>query len=441
MSAEPSPETGRDGALRHPQPEGLEQSVTTAATPTTLEAVPRFQHGDCAARRPYHRLLRWPVGLSKWLFGALCGMSLALSFLIVGWAQRMAQREVLKTWWKRRRTAANKESFADFAAADGRTVEHAGWPNWFLGQHASDFDPQVVCSRSCRWKHRLFGSLIRNAKLGVQAAFNTAVLTLPGTLLWSFAWYAGWINSFHKGYENYAIGPSTFALGIALFIAAMFYVPMALARQASTGDWRAFYQFKFVWRLVRRQWLGTCRLALLALGLTVPVLILKTAPAFWPQLSESLLALSPAEQLTRVQRYFFLAALYGVPAFVYFRMVAARVYARAIADGVQSGAIAHDELADGEWQALHRLGLLEVQPQPARHWAWRAIRWLGTRTESFTAGVATFLVWLLFVVNVMTHEFIKFHVGGRGWWNQPLIQLPWFDYTPDALREAAKETR
>ena len=55
--------------------------------------------------------------------------------------------------------------------------------------------------------------------------------------------------------------------------------------------------------------------------------------------------------------------------------------------------------------------------------------------------MATFLVWLLFVVNVMTHAFFKFHVGGRGWWNQPLIQLPWFDYTPKALREAAKEAR
>ena len=77
--------------------------------------------------------------------------------------------------------------------------------------------------------------------------------------------------------------------------------------------------------------------------------------------------------------------------------------------------------------------------QPAWPWSVKALAWLATRTGRITAGVATFLVWLLFVFNVMTVEFLHFHVGGRGWWNQPLIQLPWFDYTPKYLREAAKE--
>ncbi|HTH49196.1 MAG TPA: hypothetical protein VMB21_16895, partial [Candidatus Limnocylindria bacterium] len=52
-------------------------------------------------------------------FGAFCGLSFLLSFLVVGWAQRAAQREVLKTWWRGRRTPAPGETFEEFALADG----------------------------------------------------------------------------------------------------------------------------------------------------------------------------------------------------------------------------------------------------------------------------------------------------------------------------------
>lgn len=388
------------------------------------------------ATRIGRRIAASIVGAWKLAFGALCGTSFLLSFLVVGWAQRVAQREVIRSWWRRR--ANTEQSFPEFAAGDGQTAEHARWPNWFRGQAAADFSPQVLCSRSCRWKHRWFGSLVRNARLGVQSAFNTAVLLLPGTLLWAVGWFVGWQISFNKVYEQAMVGRTIFGVGMAWFAFAMLYLPLAQARQASTGDWRSFYQFRFIWRLVRRSWLANFGLAVWAFVLSVPLFILKTAPGFWPQISESLAGLSAAEQLQRVERFYFLAALYGVPAFVYFRMRAARVYARAIADGVQSGAIAHEELSDGEWQTLHRLGLLAAREQPVRHWAWRALRWVGTRAGRVTAGVATFLVWLLFTGQIATHEFLKFHAGGRGWWNQPLIQLPWFDYTPAHLREAAR---
>lgn len=371
------------------------------------------------------------------VFGAFCGMSFLLSFLVVGWAQRAARREVLKTWWRCRRTPAAGETFEEFAWADGGTAEHARWPNWILTQEVAARNPRTLRSVTAR----LLGSLGHNARLGVQAAFNTAVFVLPGTLLWAVGWYAGWMNSFNKGYENYYVGMSLFGVGSGLFVAAMFYVPMALARQASTGDWRSFYQFSLVRRLIRRRWLANFSLAGLALALTFPVLVLKSVPAFWPQMSEALLNLSAGEQLRRLERYYFILALYGVPAFVALRLAAARLYARAVVDGVQAGAIAPEELADGEWQALHRLGLLAPQPQPAPHWAWRFLRWLGTRAGRATAGMATFLVWALFVFNIMTHEFLNFHTGGRGWWNQPLIQLPWFDYAPQHLREAARAER
>ena len=45
---------------------------------------------------------------------------------------------------------------------------------------------------------------------------NTWVLTLVPSLLMLFSWEAGWDNSFNKGYEQAAIGPTTGTLGIDL---------------------------------------------------------------------------------------------------------------------------------------------------------------------------------------------------------------------------------
>ncbi len=393
--------------------------------------------GSVAARRERRILGRFrTVAGALWRlgFGAFCGLSFLLSFLIVGWVQRSARREVLKTWWRCRRQPRAGETFVIFAEADGATTDQARWPNWILAQQNGGWRGGSFRSVAAG----LLGSLAENARLGVQAAFNTAVFVLPGTLLWAVGWYAGWMNSFNKGYENYYVGMSLFGVGTALFVAAMFYVPMALARQASTGDWRSFYQFGLVRRLIRRRWLANFSLAVLALALTFPLLIFKSLPVFWPQMSEALQDLSAVEQLRRLERYYFVVSLYGVSAFLILRLAVARLYARAVVDAVQSGAITPEELADGEWQAMHRLGLLVPLAQPTQHWAWRLLRWLGTRAGRTTAGFATFLVWLAFVLNVMTHEFLNFHAAGRGWWNQPLIQLPWFDYTPQHLREAAK---
>ena len=54
----------------------------------------------------------------------------------------------------------------------------------------------------------IFGSLGANLKLGAQSLFNIWVLTLPPCALWLFAWWGGWENSFNKGYEQFAVGPS-----------------------------------------------------------------------------------------------------------------------------------------------------------------------------------------------------------------------------------------
>lgn len=375
--------------------------------------------------------------LWKLLFGAFCGMSAVLSILIVGWAQRAAHREVVRSWWKRCPNRRPRESFAQFAEASGRTFELAAWPNWFTGNPG----PGVSGWRDRLWQ-RAFGGLLANVRLGIQSAFNVAVFTLPGGLLWTFGWYAGWMNSFHKGYENYFVGISVFAAGIVLFIASMLYVPMALARHASTGNWRSFYDFKLIWTLIQRRWMGQFVLAVIALGLAFILSIFRAVPQFLPQMNALLANATALEQLRWIESYFLGTALFGFTAFVLFRLVAARVYAGALLDAVQRGVIVQEQLADREWEILNQLGLIHLRPLPSQHVFFRFARWLGTRAGRIVGGFTTSVVWFFFVFNVMTVEFLNYHQAGRGWWNQPIIQLPWFDYTPDRLRvEAARETQ
>ena len=88
---------------------------------------------------------------------------------------------------------------------------------------------------------------------------------------------------------------------IFLFVAAMVYVPMAQVHQAVTGDYRAFFDVRFVWRLVRARLSAYVILAALVTLVSFLLEILKTAPAFFGDLTESS---SDAEVLKMLQNYY-----------------------------------------------------------------------------------------------------------------------------------------
>lgn len=388
----------------------------------------------------------WRVLGAVWklTLGAIFCQSFFLSILVVGWLNRAMQRAVLKAWWRVSPARRQGTSFVEFTAQSAGTMAHASWPNWLLAQ------PRTATG----WTKHLAGSLVQNAKLGAQTIFNVWMLTLPGCLIWWFAWYDGWQNSFNKGYEQAFVGPATFGVGIVLFIAALFYLPMALARQASTGQWRAFYQWRLNWALARRRWLSSLGLAIFCVGLSLPVAVLKSYPFGHPQAVEAQIRkleksgqpVSPdlrpvsqwtaAEQLQWMRRYwFFSTLLYVFPAFVLLRLAMARVYAGSVLDAVQRGALTEEQLAEAEWEALHRLELLTPRTAPIRHPVWRIVAWLSTRTGRVMSGIATALILFLLVAQIVVGEFFVYHDWGRGWWNQPLVQLPWFNYTPAHLVE------
>lgn len=383
---------------------------------------------DCSCR--WSRRAWFPV---KTLV-AMALSQLALgSILLLGWVQRLVQRGILKRWWQLSPLRESGVSFADFAAGGTHSREHISWPNFVLGQNGY---PRAALERvngffsraGILLKH-LVRSLFRNLRLGLQAILTTWTLTLPGCVLWLFAWYDGWNNSFNKGYEQAAVGPLVFGLGMILFSLAMFYVPLAQARFASTGSWRSFYEFRLVWRLIRQEWLGCLLLAGLYALASLPLNIIKTIPQFFPQMRPEWELLSQEDAIGLLKVYFFWTMLLLLPIYLTLRMVAGRIYASGVVRALRRGTILEEELTENEWEPLQRLGLLE-SPEPARHHIIvRALAWMATRAGMMTSSLLIFGFWLAFVFLIMMSEFFQFHPF-VGWMNQPFVHLPWFRYLP-----------
>ena len=375
-----------------------------------------------------------PVKL--WM-GMLLTQSVAGSFLILGWTFRLVQRAVYGAWWKRADPSTRGTSFEAWLVDHPGLHDHLHWPNWILAQnfrHKSGGEVGLrPLARVRRFAGALVESLARNLRIGVPAAFNTAVLTLPGCALMLFSWYAGWQNSFAKGYELFAVGPATGWLGILMFTAAMFYVPLAQAHQAASGDWRQFYRFGVVWGVIRERWLATLMLAG-AYGLVaLPFTALKTAVYFLPAAFPEIEQWTDAEARDFLNRYFFWSALAFLPAFVLLRLLAARIYAGGLLQGLESGRFTLGHLSEGPRQVLGELGLLAVRvPNPRPRFV-RAVAWFATRTGRVLGGFLQALLWLLFVgQTIYVAEFLNAHPL-LGWLNQPLIQLPFFRHLPESL--------
>ncbi|MCI0540161.1 MAG: hypothetical protein L0Z50_33560 [Verrucomicrobiales bacterium] len=413
----------------------MNPATAPPSTESGSRAYPLVESSDVAGPSRWRRLVAAPLKLFVGM--ALC-QSVLGAMAVVGWTYRWMQRVVLQQWWKAGAASRNRQTFAEFAAADPRTAQHVHWPNWFLAQN---FRESIRARRNSGNSGTSIVTLFKslgesmwtNVRLGFQGIFNTWVLTLPAGVLWLFSWYDGWGNSFNKGYEQAWVGPAIGVAGIALFIASMLYVPMAQVRQGMTGNWRSFYEFRLVWTLVRRRWLANAGLAALYSLCSVPGMVLLSVIAFLPNINPGFTDLTSEQAHAFLSRYYFWAALWVFPAFVLLRLVAARSYATALLKAVQTGAVVTELLAENEWQALHRLDLLQLEPTRPRHPVIRVAAWAGTRAGRVTFGIVTGFLWFTFVAQIYIAHFFNY-VGAQGWLNQPLVQLPWFHHLPVAMK-------
>ena len=86
-----------------------------------------------------------------------------------------------------------------------------------------------------QWLGALAGGLWLNFVVGIRAWIAVLVLLAPFELIWLASWFAGWENSFNKGYELSGVWPITSLAAVLLSLPVLTLVPMAIAHQAVQG--------------------------------------------------------------------------------------------------------------------------------------------------------------------------------------------------------------
>jgi len=384
------------------------------------------------------KLKTFIIGLWKVFVGAVLCQAWPTSILAVGWSYRAMQRRALRVWQKHSPLDASNR--AALAQSDPLFLAHETWPNWFIQQKAlrrASTKPQSWQARVRRTIGMAGASLGENLKVGFLGMFNTTVVMILPAGLWQIGWYTGWDNSFNKGYEQYYVGIALSWTGVMLFLAAMLFLPMAQARQAATGDWRAFYQFRTIWAVTRNAPVRTVLLAAAYSLCSLPIAFALGFLFFLEQAVPASATFTASEMMQFLIRYYFRLAIYGFMAYVFVRWIAAGWYARTIVELLHTGRLKADALAGAERHAL-RVLQLDHEGEAAQLHPAIAVT-LAVSRPVWRAAVLTgaVLVWFTFVAQIYVREFIVYHPY-QGFLNQPLVQLPWFRYVPALLEQSAR---
>lgn len=372
-------------------------------------------------------------GIWKILLGGLIALELLSSVVVVGWTYRSMQGVAYRRWLK----LSGKQGDSALKV-DGPQV----WPRWIL-RDSLRTHMRTELAASPGVMHRasavaggLFGSLWLNFRTGLLGVFNTFVVTIIPVLLWYFGWLGGWNISFYKEYEGSAFGASVSIIGIVLFIATMLYVPMAQARQAVAGEWRRFYDYKFIRRVARSQPLPMLLLAGMYSLASIPVVVLTSVlpmglgDSVWAELSDSAF-------LQTLNTYFLWVSIVGFLAYWILHRLAARLYARGVYRLATHGEIEWSALSAFERESFDQLGIMPPSEERRRTFIGQAVNWVAKPTWRVALGTATLVVWFTFVAQIFVSEFFNYHPR-EGFLNQPLVQLPAFRHVPDALVERVR---
>lgn len=427
---EPGPGGGfflRRGRLFRPEREGTKPHFIET---TPMEAAV----SDVLSSRSRRAAPGWVVvggrvasAVWKYGLGVLLTMSAVGAVLVVGWVCRFMQRTAFKAWWRQTERPFKKMmSFREAAAHRPGWAAHESWPNWVLGREAG------ADLRRGRL-HRVVLGVWENARLGVLTLINTYLLLGLPCLLMATWWYAGWQVSFNKAYEYFSNGALVSVVAILLYAGVMFYLPMAQARQAVAGEWRAFWQFGLIRRIIRRRWMACLLLALGYVAAGAGVMAILALPMA-ADLQDWFNALPPDRLDPMIRGYFLLGAGFIFPAVVGLRWWAARIYASAVSQMLTTGEVRAEELS-----AVERLAFpaeLINAPAAAAEWTGRdAVRsWMLSAPFRLACGTLVFAVWVVFVAQIYLSQFFVYR-GPRVWMSHPLVQLPWTDYTPDSRAE------
>src|SRR5260370_25793359 len=110
----------------------------------------------------------------------------------------------------------------------------------------------------------------------------------------------------------------------------MFHMPMAQVHQAVTGELRAFFDVRFVWRLIQARLSAYVFLAALIAFLSVLLEILKTAPVSFDDHFDTWTNASDSEVYLMLQNYFLIFMFVLFLTLMVWRWLAARIFRSAV---------------------------------------------------------------------------------------------------------------
>lgn len=273
------------------------------------------------------------------------------------------------------------------------TAEEA--PGWLLG-------PREANGRPSKQFARALGGLAANMRAGLMALTALLAWTLPFTLLWLGAWWAGWENSFNKGYEQAFVGPSTFLFGGLIAALILPLLPLMLAHLATEDRLSAAFELRRLRALVAQAGWRVPALALLTMLFALPFTAARgliTTATDWAPWVEDLTPDAAAALQGRITLAF--AALTFLTVWIT-RALATRAYAKAAPRAAG--------LRPGLWDGTQAAEAAEPARAPSRF----------LTTVWYAAAIA---IGFGFSFLVLAGQFLD-----HAWWRwvfHPGLTLPW----------------
>ncbi|MEM9471233.1 MAG: hypothetical protein AAGA00_04700 [Pseudomonadota bacterium] len=321
--------------------------------------------------------------LNIFIATALC-LTPFTAVIVLGWMMRVMRREIVIESGRYSRANGKRDVSRKAAlmtvSALPELAATARFPGWVKG---------------------FWDTLLSSLK----AAIAVSLALLPfGTVL-LLSWWAGWENSFNKGYEQAWVGPLLAAVGIALGAFTLVHLPMALAHHAAEQRVGAIWSIGLIHRLIGRVRWRYLMLTLATVALSAPLFLVQILPTFMESIYPGLATASPEEFEAFALFYYAGATAYLVLVLLVLRRWAARLYARA--------ALLHQS---NELQFIRNVSdMLDRPAAPARP--------APGRFGGIIAGLLMLACWLAFVAALYVAQF-----ANHAWWNWisfPLTGLPW----------------
>lgn len=268
-------------------------------------------------------------------------------------------------------------------------------PGWLLG-------PREMNGRSAGRFARALGGLAANVRAGLMTLTALLVWTLPFTLLWLGAWWAGWENSFNKGYEQAFVGPSVFLFGALIAAIVLPALPVMLAHLAAEDRLSAAFEIRRLRSVIAQAGWRIPALAVLMAAFAFPFTAARgliTTSTDWAPWIEDLSPEALADLRGQIALALAAAAFFTTWTL---RALAVRIYSRAAprAAGLKPG------LWDG--------ALAAEASEPSRP----ASRLLAAVWYALAMAVTLALVFLILAGQFLDHA----------WWRwifHPTLTLPW----------------